>query len=149
MTSEMEPRLPLLALLRRAAGENDGSMALEAAFVLPTFFLLLFGIFEFSMLLTGYCSATYAVRAGARYASVHSSTSMAPASNTSVQSFVQANLFTPGSSSSVVPAVTYTPNSNVVGSVVNVTATWSQAISLPGYHSTIALSTQANRVITR
>lgn len=133
--------------------EKEGSMAIETAIVLPTFFLLLFGIFEMSMLLTGYCNAAYAVRTAARYASVHSSTSLIPAQTTDVQAMVQSNLFMPGAANSNV-AVDYTQyntgrQGNFVGDIVNVGITWSQTIDLPGYRSTLTLSTQTHRVILR
>lgn len=104
--------------------------------------------------MAGYCSASYAAGVGARYASVHSLTSMSPATATVVSNLVKAQFFMPGSSSQAVQ-VSYSAAAggasatNNVGSQVIVGVTWTQSISLPGYGKTLSMNSQAYRFITR
>jgi len=91
---------------------------LEMAVVLPTFFLLLFGMFNFAIVLFGYSNATYACRAGTRYASLHSATSLAPSSSATVRSIVTSYLWA-APSAGVTVTTTWSP-SNTVGSSVQV-----------------------------
>lgn len=139
--------------LRGLIYKNEGSVLIEAAFIIPAFAFLLFGIFEFSLAMTSYCGAAYAVRLGARYASVHSATCLAPATSTAVKNIVTSSLFTPGVTS---PAVTvgYTnyyaaTSGNLIGNTADVAITWSQAINLPGYHHTFSVASTAHRMIIR
>ena len=129
-------------------------MMIETAIALPTFMLLLLGIFLFAMALVCYCSATYASRVGARYASLHSALSRSPASASDVSTLVSSQLFMPGATSTSV-TVSYSnaaggsSPANLVGSQVIVLVTWNQALQLPGYSNVLALRSQAYRVITR
>jgi len=91
---------------------------LEMAVVLPTFFLFLFGIFNFAIVLFGYSNATYACRAGARYASLHSTSSLAPSSSAIVQGIVTPYLVA-APSGGVTVTTTWSPG-NTVGSTVTV-----------------------------
>jgi Flp pilus assembly protein TadG len=77
----------------------------EMAVVLPAFFALLFGLFGFSVALFGTMNANYAVNTAVRYASIHSSTSLFPATTQSVQAMVTSNLYLPAS---VTPSVIVT-----------------------------------------
>ena len=79
--------------LRKAVGEQDGQAVIETAVVLPLFFLCVMGIFELAMMMFSFCSANYAAREAARYASIHSSTSLSPASVASVTAEVNNNLW--------------------------------------------------------
>jgi len=63
---------------------DAGQSLIEMAVVLPTFFLLLFGLFQFSIILFGLGNATFAARAAARYASVNSASSLSPCSTASI-----------------------------------------------------------------
>ena len=98
--------------------EDRGGAAIEMAVVLPVFFILLFGLFSFAIILFGYGNATYASRAGSRFASLHSATSLSPCTASSVQSFVMPFLWA-APSGGVTVATTWSP-SNTVGSTVNV-----------------------------
>lgn len=51
--------------------DEHGSAAVETAFLLPAFIMMLFGIIKVSMLLWTLGSLYYAAEAGARYASVN------------------------------------------------------------------------------
>ncbi len=80
---------PLTTLTLDEWRENEsGSTLVELALVLPVFLLTLFGFFASVIALCGYCNASYACRAGVRYASLHSATSLAPASAATVQAIV-------------------------------------------------------------
>jgi Flp pilus assembly protein TadG len=59
-------------------GCTRGSAAVEAAFILPAFLMLLFGIIKVSMLLWTLGSLHYAAEAAARYASVNCASSCTP-----------------------------------------------------------------------
>lgn len=59
--------------LQQVSREEDGQSILEMAVVLPTLFLLVFGIFEFSMLLYTYSVMYEAAHQGVRYAEFHGS----------------------------------------------------------------------------
>lgn len=68
--------------MARAARESRrsrerGSAIIEAAFVTPVFFLLIFGVFEFGFLIRNYLSVTNATTEAARTASVAGDTSEA------------------------------------------------------------------------
>jgi hypothetical protein len=83
---------------------------------------------EFGFTMFSYCSATYAAREAARYASMHSSTSLSPATVASVTAVVRANLWTVSSGS---PAVVVcwgggcsNPANNLVGNLVGVGVVW-------------------------
>jgi Flp pilus assembly protein TadG len=122
---------------------------LEMAVVLPTFFLLLFGLIEFGVILFGYCSATFACQTAARYASVHSSTSLAPCSASSVAAITATQIFAP-SSYPVVGVHTTWPTGNTVGNPVNVTVTLYYPAGLPVLSTAmVTLSTSSQRIIVR
>lgn len=59
--------------LQKICLEEGGQSILEMAVVLPTLFLLVFGLFEFSMLLYTYSVMYEAAHQGVRYAEVHGS----------------------------------------------------------------------------
>jgi TadE-like protein len=59
-------------------GCECGSVAAEAALLIPPFFVILFGIIKVAMLLWTAGSLHYAAEAGARYASVNCLTSCTP-----------------------------------------------------------------------
>jgi Flp pilus assembly protein TadG len=137
-------RRPRPALL---AGQC-GSTALETALVLPTFFLLVFGLFYFSIVLFGFCNATFASRAAARYACLHSSTSLAPATTASVQAV--ASPYLPGAplaTTTVLP--TWSPSNTVGGTVtVSITLVYSVGIPFTTLRS-ITVGSTAQRTILR
>jgi len=121
---------------------------LETALVLPVFFLLLFGLFYFSIALFGFCNATYASRAAARYASLHSSTSLSPCTTASVQSVVAPYLaVTPAATSTVTTVWTA---SNTIGSTVSVSVTLVYSVGIPfSKLNAITVGSTAQRTIIR
>ncbi len=130
-----------------ACGEL-GATAIETALVLPTFFLLLFGIFNFAIVLFGYCNATYASRAAARYASLHSSTSLAPSTTASVQSVVTPFVLATQAGATTVTTV-WTP-SNTVGSTVTVSVTIAYTLGIPfSTLRNVSVGSSMQRTITR
>ncbi len=153
----------------RALGEDMAQAAVEMALSLPLFLLVIFGMFQCSVVLQRYCNASYACRSAARYASLHSTTSLAPSTSTQIQAMVQSGLFL---NSSITPTISVnyfnasnlsssstnlcagTPDSslNVVGNVVCVQASWTQSLGIPFMTSksnSIFISTQAYKIISR
>lgn len=59
----------VISAIRRRMRHDDGSVAVEAAFVIPLLLLIIFGIIEFSMVLRNNAALSGATRAGARVAS--------------------------------------------------------------------------------
>ncbi len=134
--------------LARGMAQQRGGTTIEMAFVLPTFFLLLFGLFSFSIVLFGYSNATFASRAGARYASLHSSTSLAPDSTAIVQSIVMPYLFA-ATSGAVTVTTTWSP-ANTVGSSVQVSVKIVYPIQVPLLAlQQITVSSSAQRTVIR
>lgn len=69
-------------------GFFKGQAAVELAFVLPVFFLLIFGIIEGGRLIFTYNELTNAAREGARYAVAHGTQASSPAEASDVQAYV-------------------------------------------------------------
>lgn len=102
---------------RLRTGE-DGSALLELALVMPVFLLVIFGILQCALALFAYGDITYASRAAVRYASLHSSASLAPATSDSVHTMINPFLWcAPASDFSI--QVTWSP-ANTVGSTVQI-----------------------------
>jgi hypothetical protein len=127
----------------------------ELALSLPMFFLIIFATFEYSVVLFTYCNATYACRNCARYASMHSSASLKPASALQVEALVSSGLFL---STAITPTVNVTyinpstgaTTTNTIGNLVEVSTNWSQTVKLPwGSTKTFTVSTEAYQMITR
>jgi Flp pilus assembly protein TadG len=139
---------PTAVYLRRLADES-GSAVLEMALMMPLFLMMLFGTFGFSIALFGYSNATFAARAAARYASLHSLTSLSPATVNSVQA--AASPYLAGVSPSMVSTqVTYT-DSNQTGQTVRVRVQVRYNLLLPFYNGAnmLTISSTAQRTITR
>ncbi len=113
----------------RWAADCRGQALIELAVTLPLFCMLLFGVVEFGMGLVSYCSATYAIREGSRFASLHSQTSLVPASTTDVKNVITQNLCMPGATS--VSIGVYYGNGNVVNSQLGIGLSWTQQINIP------------------
>jgi Flp pilus assembly protein TadG len=129
-------------------GGDSGQAMVEMAVVLPILFLLLFGTFEFSIVLFGYGNAAYASRVGARYASLHSSTSLAPSSSSVISSLVQPYLWAAPSGAATV-ATKWSP-SNTIGSTVSVSVKIVYPIGMPLIAlSQITVGSTAQRTILR
>jgi Flp pilus assembly protein TadG len=135
-------------VLRGLGKDRSGATALETALVLPVFFLLLFGLMYFAIALFGYCNATYSSRAAARYASLHSSTSLSPCTAVSVQSVIAPYLAaTPAAASTV--STTWSP-ANTVGATVTVSVTMVYSVAIPfSSLKTLTVGSVAKRTIIR
>ncbi len=140
---------------RQGAKNQNGSMLVETAFVLPVFLLLAFGFFSFSFALMGYLSATNAARIGARYGALHSVSSGSPVTVAQIQAVVQANLFTPGAIGNPAILVYYGDRNqgvggNYTGDLLGVGVVWGQNIQIPFRGpQTIYITAEAYRIITR
>lgn len=107
---------------------ESGSTIVEFALVLPVALLLLFGMVQCSIALFDFCSATFACRVAARYASLHSASSVVPATAGSIESTARKFLWgTPGT---VSVSSSWAP-SNVVGGMVTVTIREDLPLSIP------------------
>jgi Flp pilus assembly protein TadG len=126
---------------------------IEIALVLPPFCMLLFGVFAFSMVMVSYLSATYWLREATRYGSMHSLTSISPASASYVSNLITSNIFLPSGSlpTITVSYVSYVGGAtgNYVGNAVLVTVAWTQTINMPFYFKTLSLQNQTYRLITQ
>jgi Flp pilus assembly protein TadG len=136
------------ARVRRRGGlrrDEHGGTLIEMAIVLPTFFLMLFGYFNFAVILFEYCTANYASLVAVRYAALHSNTSLNPATTTSIQAVVAQYLILP---SSVTPHYTITySGGNVVGQSVGVTVYWTAPSGMAVKNYTV--TGHSLRLITR
>ena len=135
-----------------AIARQEGSGLIEVAVVLPVFCLLLFGIFAFSMAMVSYLSATYWLREAARYAGMHSLTSISPASPAYLSNLVTSNIFLPGGTTPTV-TVNYVyyvgaANGNYVGNGVELILSWTQNINVPLFSTTLPLQSLTYRFIT-
>jgi Flp pilus assembly protein TadG len=136
------------ANMRRRGGlrrDEHGGTLIEMAIVLPTFFLMLFGYFNFAVVLFEYCNANYAARVGVRYAALHSNSSLNPATTTSIEAVIGANLWLPPS---VTPHyIVNRPGGNIVGQPVGIGVffTSPSGMALKNY----SVSAQSFRLITR
>ncbi len=127
--------------------KEHGSFLIEAAIVLPLFFILLFGIFSYSLILFGRGNAICAANQAARYAALHSSTALAPSTTSSIKSVATAYLgsFTPANTVTV-----STPSGNIVGGTVTVTVSITYAIGTAFYSGgSITVTGSAQRTISR
>lgn len=138
-----------------APGADAGQSAIEMALAMPLFFVIVFGMIQASLLLQTYCNATYACRNAARYASIHSSTSLAPSTSSQIQTMVRSGLFL---NASITPTITVSyldPSSlatstNTVGNLVFVKATWGQRMVIPFITtSAFSVGTQTYKMISR
>jgi Flp pilus assembly protein TadG len=126
--------------------EQSGQTALEMAFVLPTFFLLLFGLFQLSIALFDYGNATFAAREGVRYASVRSSASPSPCTSATVTAYV--TNFLPTVTSSQLTITPTWASGNVIGGTVKVAVKIVYPINIPFFTLTsITMNTTAQRII--
>jgi len=140
--------------LLRLAPEQHGSLLVETALVIPLYIGIVFAMSQYAIVMLSYCNATYACRLASRYASMHSSTSLAPDTVSQIKALVTSRLYI---SSSITPTVsvnyytmTLSTGSNVVGNVVLVSVSWSQTLKLPFLSSqTFTISTQNYKAITR
>lgn len=129
--------------------EEDGGAVLETALLLPLLLLLIIGAMQISVLLFGYCSASFAARNAVRFASLHSSTSLVPATAASVQAAVTPYMWM--GTQSAAPTITPSwPSGNIVGYPVSVSASVTYNVVLPFMtRRSVTLTCVAQRSIVR
>lgn len=128
--------------------QSRGQALVELAVTMPLFCMLLFGVVEFGMGLVSYCSAGYAIREGSRFASLHSSTSLAPATTANIQSVIQQHLYMPNATS--VSIGVYYGGGNVINSEVGIGLTWTQQVNIPFFKQQgLSMGVSTYRWITR
>jgi Flp pilus assembly protein TadG len=138
----------------RSLADQRGNALVEMAVVLPIFLMIFFGISQYAIVLLTYCNATYSCRMAARYASMHSGSSLAPDTVSQLQGFVTSKLFLKPAITPTVSVNYYTqsgsPSTNTVGNTVRVAVTWNQTLNLALMNSnTFTISTADYKVITR
>ncbi len=135
--------------LARGLRDECGGTLLEMAVVLPTFFLLLFGLFSFATVLYGYSNASYASRTAARYASMHSTASLTPCNTACVTGMATPMLYA-APAGGVTVTTTY-GSGNVVGSSVTVFVKIAYAMQIPFFSGAknVSVGSTAVRTIER
>lgn len=152
-----------VSVWRRLRHEEQGQSAIEMALAMPLFLMVVFGMVETAIVMQTYCNATYACRNAARYAALHSPSSLAPTTAAQVHTMVQSGLFlnaaisptitvqysTATFSSSTAPTFS-SGGTNAIGYLVQVKATWSQTMTIPLIAPiSFTVGTQATRLISR
>lgn len=129
--------------------EEDGGAVLETALLLPLLLLLIIGAMQISVLLFGYCSASFAARNAVRFASLHSSTSLVPATAASMQASITPYMWM--GTQSAAPTITPSwPSGNIVGYPVSVSASVTYNVVLPFMtRRSVTLTCVAQRSIVR
>ena len=94
--------------------DDSGQSLIELAVVLPLFFMMVIGFINFCMVMFGLCSISYACRQAARYASLHSSASQSPVTQSTIDAQV-ARFVLKYPSNTYSDTLTYTGSGNVVG----------------------------------
>ncbi|HEY2105137.1 MAG TPA: TadE family protein [Candidatus Binataceae bacterium] len=119
----------------------------EFAMVLLVTLTLIFGIIQASLALYAYSFVSYAARSAARYAMVRGSHSSAPATTSSVQTYVQ-GLAIAINTSSLTVTTSWNPNNNP-GSTVSVSVSYVFAPLAPlVWSSSLTMASTAQALIT-
>ena len=128
---------------------EDGGAVLEVALAMPLLMLTLMGVLQFGVVLFGYCSASFAARNAVRFASMHSNSSLSPATTATVQAYITPYLWMGAKAS----APTVTPSwtgGNVVGNTVAVTVSETYNVVLPfSGKKQVTIAAVASRLIVR
>ena len=145
----MNPRRRLAGWAR--ARDTRGQSLVEFALVSMIFFVTLFGTIEFGLAVFRYNMTSDLAQEGARWASVHGSTSGSPASVDAVRAYVRSRALglLPSGCTTCVSAVP-APSTLMPGSFVTVTVTMSYTPItglLPS--STMNMSSSAKMVVAR
>jgi len=132
--------------LRRS---HPGQAMAEFALVLTPCLALFFGVINFALALYCYNFVCYSAQQAVRYATVHGSTAITPATSSSITSYVDALVVGVLKTNAMTVTTTWSPN-NQPGSVVTVVVTY----NFPPLTSlvssvTIPLSRTAAMVITQ
>jgi Flp pilus assembly protein TadG len=125
----MRPRRYTESEGRKKGISKDGSAIIEFAFVAILFFMLIFGIIEFGRLMLMYHHVGNAAREGTRYAIVHGSTSLTPASAADVENYIKT--ISPVDPNNVSVSTTWPDGNKNPGSRVNVRVDYPFSFTLP------------------
>jgi Flp pilus assembly protein TadG len=137
-----------MAIGPSTTGRRQRAQAMvEFAMILLVTLTLIFGIIQASLALYAYSFVSYAARTGARYAMVRGSHSSAPATNSSVQTYIQ-GLAVALNTSSLTVTTTWNPN-NSPGSTVTVSVSYVFAPLAPFvWSSSLTMASTAQALIT-
>ena len=124
-----------------------GQTFVEFAAVALPLCIVLFGIIVLSMAVYSYSFVCYGAREGVRYAIVHGSASLSPASASDVQNYVQTKARS--LNTSYLNVLTNWKPDNKPGSVVSVQVTYGFRPFFPMSTATVPLSSSAQMVISR
>jgi Flp pilus assembly protein TadG len=105
--------------------KRRGQAMVEFAIVATVTLTLIFGIIQSALAIYAYSFVSYAARAGVRYAMVHGNKSTSPATNSSVQTYVQ-GLAVALNTGSLTVTTTWAPDENP-GSTVTVKVSYAFA----------------------
>jgi Flp pilus assembly protein TadG len=131
----------------RRSRARAGQSAVEFALVAVVALTLIFGVIQAGLLIYAYSFVSYAARSAVRYAMVHGSSSASPATNASVQSYVQ-SLAIALNTASLTVTTTWSPNEDP-GSTVTVKVNYTYDSMLPFFSpSTITMSSTAQGLIS-
>jgi Flp pilus assembly protein TadG len=129
---------------RRLMGDDRGQSLVEFALVSTVFFMTMFGTIIFGIGVWRYNMVADLAQEGARWASVHGTTSLSPATQVGVQTYVQ-------SRAPFNVTVTTTPAAvGAAGSTITVRVQRSFAPSIPFLpHATLNLVSDAQMTVSR
>jgi Flp pilus assembly protein TadG len=143
----MRPRRYTKSKWQKKGISEAGAALAEFALVALVFFILFFGIIEFSRAMFMYHHLAHAAREGSRYAIVHGSTSMSPVDNNAVRDYVRS--ITPLDPNNLNVATTWQDGNNDPGSRVKVMVTYDFRFSIPVWFGTnIPLASTSEMVIS-
>ena len=130
----------------KRAGKQGGSAMIEFAFIVPIYFLIIFGLVELGIVFAGYCGAAYATQVAVRYAIVHGASSPYACNSSTLSALVAPYLWAAQKNSSAITS-TWTPD-NGTGSVVTVSITLTYNIGIPySSLSTVKVGTSSQGTI--
>lgn len=129
--------------------EDSGQSLIELAFVLPSFLLLAFGLINFCMIMFGIGNVSFASRQAARYACLHSQTSLVPVDQPTIDTMIAPYVFK-YPSNTYSDQLSYPSGSNTVGATATVKITITYKVVLPFLSiPVIPLSFAASGIITQ
>lgn len=142
----MKPGLHTESEFRKKVISKDGASLVEFAFVVVIFFMVIFGIIDLGRGLFMYHHVGNAAREGSRFAIVHGSTSLSPASATDVSDYVKS--ISPLDANNVIVTTTWDPD-NMPGSRVKVQVQYNFISILPiWFGSGIPMASTSQMVIS-
>jgi Flp pilus assembly protein TadG len=134
---------------RAARASRPGQVMAEFALVLTPCLTLFFGIINFALALYCYDFVCYSAQQAVRYATVHGSTAVTPATASSMTTYVNALVVGVLKTSALTTTTTWSPN-NTPGGVVTVVVTYNYPPLTSLVSSvTIPLTRTASMVITQ